>query len=85
MLFRSLAGAGNFLSPLEKSLLPFAGRLITLETAIRFLTDYLEGDVYFRIHRPEHNLDRCRTQIALVRSMEEQSDAMQGLTEEMMK
>ena len=80
-----LAGAGNFLSPLEKSLLPFAGRLITLETAIRFLTDYLEGDVYFRIHRPEHNLDRCRTQIALVRSMEEQSDAMQRLTEEMMK
>lgn len=80
-----LAGAGNFLSSLEKSLLPFAGRLITLETAIRFLTDYLEGDVYFRIHRPEHNLDRCRTQIALVRSMEEQSDAMQRLTEEMMK
>lgn len=71
-----LAGAGNFLSPLEQSLLPFAGKLITLETAIRFLTDHLEGDVYFRIHRPGHNLDRCRTQIALVQSMEAQYDAM---------
>ncbi len=71
-----LAGAGNFLNPLEKSLLPFAGKLITMETAIRFLTDYLEGDVYFRIHRPGHNLDRCRTQIALVKSIEQQYSAM---------
>jgi len=71
-----LAGAGNFLTPLEKSLLPFAGKLITLETAIRFLTDHLEGDVYFRIHRPGHNLDRCRTQIALVASIEQQYDPM---------
>ncbi len=76
-----LAGAGTFLSPLEKSLLPFAGKLITLETAIRFLTDYLEGDVYFRIHRPGHNLDRCRTQIALVKSIEAQYDAMRGLAD----
>lgn len=76
-----LDGAGKFLSPLEKSLLPFAGKLITLETAIRFLTDYLEGDVYFRIHRPGHNLDRCRTQIALVKSMEAQYDAMRRLAD----
>ena len=76
-----LAGAGNFLTPQEKSLLPFAGKLITLETAIRFLTDFLEGDVYFRIHRPEHNLDRCRTQIALVKSIEAQYDAMRKLAE----
>ena len=76
-----LTGAGKFLSPLEKSLLPFAGKLITLETAIRFLTDYLEGDVYFRIHRPGHNLDRCRTQIALVRSMETQYDEMRRLAD----
>lgn len=71
-----LAGAGDFLSPLEKSLLPFSGKLITLETAIRFLTDHLEGDVYFRIHRPGHNLDRCRTQIALVASIEAQYSGM---------
>lgn len=80
-----LAGAGSSLSPLETSLLPFAAQLITLETAIRFLTDYLDGDLYFRISRMEQNLDRCRTQIALVRSMEEQSDAMQRLTEELGK
>jgi len=76
-----LTGAGKFLSPLEKSLLPFAGKLITLETAIRFLTDHLEGDVYFRIHRPDHNLDRCRTQIALVKSIETQYDAMRHLAD----
>ena len=45
---------------------------MTLECGIRFLTDYLDGDHYFRIHRPEHNLDRARTQFKLVRDMEEQ-------------
>ena len=49
---------------------------MTLECGIRFLTDYLDGDHYFRIHRPEHNLDRCRTQFKLVRDMEEQFEAM---------
>ena len=78
-----LAGAGNFLSPLEKSLLPFSGKLITLEIGIRFLTDYLEGDVYFRIHRPGHNLDRCRTQLALVKSIESQYDAMRRLADQL--
>ena len=43
---------------------------MTLECGVRFLTDYLEGDVYYHITRPEHNLDRTRTQIALVREME---------------
>ena len=75
-----MSGAGSILTPEEKELLPFAGRLITLEIGIRFLTDYLAGDVYFRIHRPEHNLDRCRTQFKLVASIEEQMDAMQKLS-----
>ena len=47
-------------------------KLMTLECGVRFLTDYLAGDVYFRTTRPEHNLDRCRTQFKLVASMEQQ-------------
>ena len=43
---------------------------MSLENGVRFLTDYLQGDVYYTIHRPEHNLDRCRTQFALVADME---------------
>ena len=66
---------------MEKELLPFSGKLITLEIGTRFLTDYLEGDVYFKIHRPEHNLDRCRTQLKLVESIEKQYDRMMKLLE----
>ncbi|OCA02439.1 mucin desulfatase [Akkermansia glycaniphila] len=73
--------AKSFLTPLEKSLLPFSGKLLTMECGIRFLTDYLSGDVYFKIKRPEHNLDRCRTQMALVVSIEKQMDAMQRLVD----
>lgn len=71
-----LSSAADFLVPQEIAHLVFAGKLITLETGIRFLTDYLEGDVYFKTKRPGHNLDRCRTQLALVRSIEEQQPAM---------
>ena len=70
--------AGRFLSSLEIELLPFSGRLITLEVGIRFLTDYLEGDVYFKSHRDRHNLDRCRNQLALVKSIELQEEKMQS-------
>lgn len=75
-----LAGAGAMLTPDEVDQLPFAGKLITLETGMRFLTDYLNGDVYFKIARPEHNLDRCRTQLRLVKSIEEQEDQMRHET-----
>ena len=74
-----LSTAGNFLNAREKELLPFSGKLITLEIGMRFLTDYLSGDVYFKIHREHHNLDRCRTQIKLAQSIEEQFDAMRRL------
>jgi thiamine kinase-like enzyme len=77
-----LKAARSFLTTRELELLPFSGKLITLEIGIRFLTDYLEGDVYFKIHREGHNLDRCRTQLKLVASIEEQMDAMAGLVEE---
>ncbi len=76
-----LDSASSFITPLEKSLLPFSGKLLTMECGIRFLTDYLSGDVYFKIKRPEHNLDRCRTQMALVESIEAQLPAMQQLVD----
>ena len=76
-----LASASDFLTPLERELLPFSGKLLTMECGVRFLTDYLSGDVYFKIHRPEHNLDRTRTQIALVESIEKQMNEMQALVE----
>jgi hypothetical protein len=72
-----LSTAGEFLTGTEKSYLALAGKLITFEIGIRFLTDFLSGDTYFRIHRPGHNLDRCRTQFKLVASIEQQEAAMQ--------
>ena len=64
-----LAGTGSLLEPVEIALLPLAGPLIALETGIRFLTDHLAGDVYFRIHRPGHNLDRARVQLRLTEQL----------------
>ena len=55
---------------------------MTLECGVRFLTDYLQGDHYFRIHRPEHNLDRCRTQFKLVAEMEQCWDEMAKIVKE---
>jgi hypothetical protein len=72
-----LASAGEFLTKGEKALIAFSGKLITFEIGLRFLTDFLSGDTYFRIHRPGHNLDRCRTQFKLVESIEKQEAAMQ--------
>ncbi len=74
-----MASAGQFLTSVEREQLPFAGKLITLEIGVRFLTDYLEGDVYFKTHREGHNLDRCRTQFKLVESIEAQFDRMHAL------
>ena len=74
-----LESTRGFLTPKEKELLPFAGKLITFEIGLRFLTDWLEGDTYFKIKRPTHNLDRARTQFKLVESIEAQLPAMQAL------
>jgi len=74
-----LAAAGAFLTPAEKSHIAFSGKLITFTIGLRFLTDFLEGDMYFRVHRPGHNLDRCRTQWKLVDSIDEQEEAMQRI------
>ncbi|MDX1403724.1 MAG: aminoglycoside phosphotransferase family protein [Woeseiaceae bacterium] len=72
--------ACGFLSAAEVELLPLAAQIITIETGLRFLTDYLEGDSYFRIQRPAHNLDRCRAQFALAGSIDEQMAAMRETT-----
>jgi len=74
-----LQTAGDFLNVTEVEHLVLAGKLITLELGIRFLTDHLAGDVYFMAARPGHNLDRCRTQLQLVRSIEDQEAAMMAV------
>lgn len=65
--------------------LAFGGKVITMETGIRFLTDYLEGDVYFKTQRDGHNLDRCRTQLKLVERIEEQEEAMNSFVSRVAK
>ena len=71
-----LEGAAGTLTDAEKEYLPWGAKLMTLECGIRFLTDYLEGDTYYKIHRDGQNLDRCRTQFKLVRDMEARWDEM---------
>ncbi len=65
-----LEGCAGSLTEKEVRMLPQGARLMTLECGMRFLTDYLEGDTYFKIAREQHNLDRCRTQFGLVEDME---------------
>ena len=74
-------GCGGSLTEKEIRMLPMGARLMTLECGMRFLADYLQGDVYFKIHRPEHNLDRARTQFKLVADMEKKWDEMAGIVE----
>ena len=74
-----LESAGAVLNATERAHLGFAGKLLAFETGLRFLTDHLQGDIYFRIHRPGHNLDRARTQFALVKSIEDNADAMRRI------
>jgi hypothetical protein len=74
-----LAGTSGILNDLEIQLLPVSGKLMTLECGIRFLTDFLEGDVYFKTNREDHNLDRCRSQFKLVTSIEERMSDMQSI------
>ena len=74
-----LSTAGSTMHTAEKKSLAWGAKLMTLECGIRFLTDYLEGDHYFRIARPNHNLDRARTQFTLVRQMEDVFDQMTAI------
>ena len=75
-----LSETKDCLTDAEKELLPLSALIMTYECGIRFLADYLNGDTYFKIHRENHNLDRCRTQFKLVADIEKKLDKMSEIT-----
>ena len=74
-----IEGCGGKLTENEIDLMPTGAMVMTFECGMRFLTDYLQGDTYFKIHRENHNLDRCRTQFKLVKDMEAKWDTMREI------
>lgn len=72
-----LSGTAQWLSAAEREALLLGGKTIIFEQALRFLTDFLQGDVYYPVKKPQHNLDRCRTQLALLASLEQSEGALQ--------
>ena len=85
-IFKALIGGylstvGGCLTAYEKSLIAESGRILTQIMAVRFLTDYLNGDIYYKTTRLTHNLDRARTQIALIKSMDSQWEQLQRSVE----
>ena len=71
-----LAAAGGLLSDAERAALPDAAMALAWEQGVRFLADWLDGDVYYPVRRPEHNLERCRAQFALLGSFAAQADSL---------
>jgi hypothetical protein len=84
-LVRGYLSTATFLNAAERANLAFAGKLLTLECGIRFLTDYLQGDVYFKIKRPGHNLDRCRNQFAFVAAQENRMGQLEEIVGNVMR
>ncbi|MBO5859168.1 MAG: mucin desulfatase, partial [Clostridia bacterium] len=80
-----LSTAGESLTAKEIEYLPFSAKLMTLECGMRFLGDFINGDVYFKTAYPEHNLDRCHTQFTLVADMERKMDEMKQIVAECCK
>lgn len=80
-----LSSAGEFLNREEIAGLVLSGKLMTFEASVRFLTDYLLGDTYYRIHHAGHNLDRARVQLHLLDSIRDNADEMERLVEEAAK
>jgi len=78
-LVKGYLSTATFLNPAERGNLAFSGKLLTLECGIRFLTDHLNGDTYFKIKRPNHNLDRCRNQFAFVKAIEENMTQLEDI------
>jgi len=68
--------AKSFLTPTEIQMLPYGGRLLTYMQTVRFLTDYINGDTYYKIHHPSHNLQRTKAQFKLLQSLEEKAPEM---------
>ena len=79
-----IEGCGGSLTETEIRALPLGALTMTYECGMRFLTDYLQGDTYFKIHREGHNLDRARTQFKLVKDMEAKKDTMKAIVEKFM-
>ena len=80
-----IEGAKGGLTEGELEMLPIGAIMMTFECGMRFLADYLNGDTYFRIHRPSHNLDRCRNQFKLVSDMEKHLDEMKAIVKKYAK
>ena len=80
-----LEGTNDLLTQLELKYLPFSAKLMTLECGMRFLADHLSGDVYYKIHRENHNLDRARTQFKMVKDMEEKFEEMKSIVKKYSK
>jgi len=78
-----LETAKSFLTPLEIKLLPYGGRLLTYMQTVRFLTDYINGDTYYKIHFPEHNLQRTLAQFRLLEELERKAQEMDLIIEEL--
>lgn len=76
-----LGEVGSCLTAKEREYLPLSALMMTYECGIRFLADYLNGDTYFKIHRPGHNLDRARTQLKLVCDIESKFDEMKRIVD----
>ena len=74
--------AKSFLTPMEIKLLPYGGRLLTYMQTVRFLTDYINGDTYYKIHSPKHNLIRTKAQFKLLQSLEAHADEMDAFMSE---
>lgn len=74
--------AKAFLSPLEITMLPYGGRLLTYMQTVRFLTDYINGDTYYKIHSPKHNLQRTKAQFKLLQSLEANAPEMDAFMQE---
>lgn len=79
-----LKSCGSSLTQKEKELLPFGAKIMTFEFCMRSLTDYLEGDVYYKISHPEHNLERCRSQMTLVKDIEAKMEDMKKIVSKYM-
>jgi N-acetylhexosamine 1-kinase len=75
----------DMLTEEEKKLLALSGIILTYECALRFLTDHLNGDVYFKVSKPDHNLIRCRTQLALMKDMIKNLSSLESIVEQELK
>ena len=78
----NLDNVNSFLTPMEIKLLPYGGRLLTYMQTVRFLTDYINGDTYYKIHSPKHNLIRTKAQFKLLQSLETHADEMDAFMSE---